>query len=101
MGASGVGNGGNAGVCIGSTVIRVVRWCWDIRRWAALSIEALLIMVLLVLELVSCLWVRQAVASIMIVASDTIRGMFVFFMVYTVYCKGNTFESNVQWIYFG
>jgi hypothetical protein len=33
----------------------VVRRWVDIRRWAALSIDALLIWVLLVLELVSCL----------------------------------------------
>ena len=80
-GASGDGIGGNAGVCIGRKVTLVVLRCVDIRRWAVLSIDALLIVVLVVLELVSCLWVRQPSIIGRNRPMAAMRMIFVFFIV--------------------
>ena len=54
-----VGTGGNAGVCIGRKVMLVVFRCVDIRRWAALSMEAAVMVVDVVCELLVCLVLRQ------------------------------------------
>ena len=94
--ASGKGIIGNAGVCIGRKVMLVVRWWVDIRRWAVLSIEAVVMVVLLVLELVNCLLVRQLSIIGRNKPMATMMVMFVFFMVCMVYCKCNTFGKSVQ-----
>lgn len=85
--ASVLGRGFRPGVCIGSTVMVVVLRCCDIRRCAMLSIDALLIVVLLEVLLVCWRVLRQAVAIGRRMARDTMRVMFVFFMVVFIYSK--------------
>ena len=61
-----------------------------------LSIDALLIMVLLVLELVSCLWVRQPSIIGRNRPMAAMRVIFVFFIVPKIYYKGNKLDGVVQ-----
>ena len=61
-----------------------------------LSIDALLMVVLLELLLVCWRVLRQAVAIGRRMAMDTMRVMFVFFIVVIFNSKGNTFGESVQ-----
>lgn len=72
----------------------VVLWCCDIRRCAMLSIDALLMVVLLELLLACWRVLRQAVAIGRRMARDTMRVMFVFFMVVLIYYKACASESR-------
>jgi hypothetical protein len=98
-GASGDGIGGNAGVCIGRKVMLVVFWWVDIRRWAVLSIDALLMVVDVVCELLVCLVLRQLSIIGRNRPMATVRVMFVFFMVVVFDSKGNNFKESVQWVF--
>ena len=61
-----------------------------------LSIDALLIVVLLEVLLICWRVLRQAVAIGRRMAMDTMRVMFVFFIVVIFNSKGNTFGKSVQ-----
>ena len=72
-------------------VLRVFRMLF-----AKLSIDWVVLVVVDCWVLLICFVLRQlmVIRSIMVMA--TMWGMFVFFMVHTVYCKCNTFGKSVQ-----
>ena len=61
-----------------------------------LSIDWVVMLEMVDWVLLICLAERQAVVIRSMMAIDTVRVMFVFFMVHTVYCKGNKSEECVQ-----
>ena len=87
---------GNAGVCIGRKVMVVVVFRVFRMVWAVLSIDWVLMLEMDCWVLLICLVERQAVVIRSMMAIVTARVMFVFFMVHTVYCKGNKSGECVQ-----
>ena len=74
----------------------VVRRWVDIRRWAVVSIEAVVMVVLAVLELESCLLVRQLSIIGKNRPMDTMMVIFLFFIVVFFDSKGNKNQESVQ-----
>ena len=92
-GAAGVGN---AGVCIGRKVMVVVRFRVFRMDFAKLSIDWVEMVEIVDWVLLICLVERQAVVIRRRMARDTIVVMFVFFIVFSIYCKGNKLGESVQ-----
>ena len=92
-GAVGVGN---AGACIGRKVMVVVDFLVFRILWAVLSIDWVVLVVVVDWVLLICLMERQDMVIRSMMATGTIIGSFVFFMVLIIYCKCNTFGKSVQ-----
>jgi len=86
----------NAGVCIGRKVMVVVVFRVFRMLCTALSIDCVKLLEMVDWVLLVCLVERQlmVIRSMMVMA--TMRVVFVFFMVLTIYSKGNNFERSVQ-----
>ena len=91
LGAAGAGH---AGVCIGRKVMAVVRFQVFWMLCMVLSIDWVVMVVVVDWVLLICLVERQAVVIRSIMMMATMWGMFVFFMVHTVYCKACASESR-------
>ena len=76
----------------------VVFWCLDIRCWAVLSIDAPLMVVDVVCELLVCLVLRQLSIIGRNRPMATMMVIFVFFIVVFFDSKGNKNEESVQWV---
>ena len=92
-GAAGVGN---AGVCIGRKVMVVVVFRVFRMLLARLSIDWVVMLVDVDWVLLICLMERQDMVIRSMMATGTIIGSFVFFMVLIIYCKGNKSKESVQ-----
>ena len=93
---SGAAGLGYTGVCIGRKVMVVVLFRVFRMLWAVLSIDCIRLLEMVDWVLLICLLLRQDMVIRSMMAIDTVRVMFVFFMVHTVYCKGNKSEECVQ-----
>ena len=82
--------------CTGKTVMVVVFCCSEDMCCTALSIDALLSLVVDDWVLLMCFVLRQAVAIGIMKAIRSVMIMSLFFMVAKIYSKGNTFGRNVQ-----
>ena len=95
-GISDAAGAGNAGAGIGRKVMVVVVF-WRFRMdWAVLSIDWVEMLVDVDWVLLICFALRQAVVIRSMMAMATMWGMFVFFMVLIIYCKGNKSKESVQ-----
>ena len=92
-GAAGVGN---AGVCIGRKVMVVVVFRVFRMDCMVLSIDWVVILEMEDWVQLICLLERQDMVIRSMMAIDTVRVMFVFFMVFIIYCKGNKSKESVQ-----
>ena len=93
LGAAGLGN---AGVCIGRKVMVVVVFRVFRMLCAALSIVWVKLLEMVDWVLLICFALRQLMVIRSMMAIDTVRVMFVFFMVHIIYCKGNKSKESVQ-----
>ena len=93
---SGAAGLGNAGVCIGRKVMVVVAFLLFRMLWAVLSIDCIRLLEMVDWVLLICFALRQAVVIRSMMAMATMWGMFVFFMVFLIYCKGNKSKESVQ-----
>ena len=95
-GASGAAGLGNAGVCIGRKVMVVVVLLLFRMDCMVLSIDCIRLLEMVDWVLLICLVERQAVVIRSMMVMATMWGMFVFFMVFLIYCKGNKSKESVQ-----
>ena len=87
-------NGPGAG--IGRKVMVVVVFQRFRMDWVVLSIDWVEMLVDVDWVLLICFVLRQAVVIRSMMAIDTVRVMFAFFMVFIIYCKGNKLGDSVQ-----
>ena len=95
-GISGVAGFWNPGVCIGRKVMVVVVFRRFRMDCMVLSIDWVVMVEVDCWVLLICLVERQAVVIRSIMVMATMWGMFVFFMVLSIYCKGNKSKESVQ-----
>ena len=93
---SGAAGLGNAGVCIGRMVMVVVVFRVFRMDFARLSIDCFRVLLVVDWVLLICFVLRQDMVIRRRMAIDTVRVMFVFFMVFIIYCKGNKSKESVQ-----
>ena len=93
---SGAAGLGNAGAGIGRKVMVVVAFRLFRMLCAALSIVCVKVLEMVDWVLLICLVERQAVVIRSIMVMATMWGMFAFFMVFIIYCKGNKSKESVQ-----
>ena len=91
LGAAGLGY---AGVCIGSKVMVVVVFRRFRMDWAVLSIDCIRLLEMVDWVLLICFALRQLMVIRSMMATGTIIGSFVFFMVLIIYCKACASESR-------
>lgn len=93
---SGVAGLGKPGVCIGRKVIRMVVFRLFRMLCAALSMVCVRLLEIVDWVLLVCLVERQDMVIRSMMATVVVRVMFLFFMVCSIYSKGNTFGESVQ-----
>ena len=93
---SGAAGLGYTGVCIGRKVMVVVVFLLFRMDCMVLSIDWVEMVEVDWCVLLICLVERQAVVIRSIMVMATMWGMFVFFMVFIIYCKGNKSKESVQ-----
>ena len=93
LGAAGVGN---SGAGIGRKVMVVVVFRVFRMDCMVLSIDCVVMLEVVDWVLLICFALRQLMVIRSMMAMATMWGMFVFFMVLIIYCKGNKSKESVQ-----